>query len=284
MSFSGTKGYTTKPQPGVMLNPLHPLSKGLVGCWMFNEGAGSIAHDMTKHGLHGALTNMASNVQGSGWGGSKSGGGMHFDGTDDYITIADNALLDLPSAGSVVVSFNCRSQGGAESVLNKGAYTTSRFNQYFMDWKWGDVTHMEIVVGDGSTSQSVATGASLTVDTDYQVIGTWDGTNLTIYVNGKYSNSAAQTVTPYDDGGPMCFGSLDASSYRFDGIIDEIRIYNRALSAFDVEQLYYDPFCNLLRTPLRRYYVPAAGPTGAIMNQFQNFNIGADLYNGGLIA
>lgn len=259
MSFSGTKGYITKPKPGVQINQAHPLSEGLVGCWMFNEGAGSIAHDMNEHGLHGTLTNMASNVQGSRWGWSKFGGGMHFDGTDDYVTVADNSVLDLPSAGSVAVRFNCRSQGGAETVLNKGNYTTSKFNQYFMGWKWGAATNMEIVVGDGASAQSVATIASLSVNTEYQVVGTWDGINVTIYVNGKYSNSAAQTVTPYNDGRALLFGSFDTSNYRFDGIIDEVRIYDRALSLEEVKTIYHDPFCNLLQTPLRRYYIPAVG-------------------------
>ena len=53
MSFSGTKGYITKPKPGVMVNPLHPLSRGLIGCWLFHEGSGNLVNDISGHGNNG---------------------------------------------------------------------------------------------------------------------------------------------------------------------------------------------------------------------------------------
>jgi len=44
-----------KPMYGVLLNPYHPLARGLVGCWLFNEGGGNSVFDLSGYGNHGML-------------------------------------------------------------------------------------------------------------------------------------------------------------------------------------------------------------------------------------
>lgn len=292
MSFSGTKGYLTKPKPGVMLNPLHPLSRGLVGCWLFNEGTGSLANDISRYGNHGQLTNMAPNIQGSGWGGSKFGGGLNFDGGDDYVDCGDDSSITNLNVGtamgwmyldtlatSIIIGYG----GGNTAVPGTFGFGIRQHTNYYI----GTTSQIEGSAGwdefRGSTQLSAGTWYHLTM--------TSNGSYCRLYVNGveetivitQGSNSGRWfgDVNPAETdmvtiGGAMYDGSMVDLP---DGKIDHVCIYNRTLSEAEINQLYHNPFCNLLQVPIRRYSVIAPS-VGAIMNQFQRANIGADLYNG----
>ncbi len=73
----------TKPLPGATIDYGLPITRGLVGLWLFNEGAGSRVADTGK-GNHGAITNVDLT---SAWSGSPQGGGLILDGIDDFIDL-----------------------------------------------------------------------------------------------------------------------------------------------------------------------------------------------------
>jgi len=64
------------------------------------------------------------------------------------------------------------------------------------------------------------------------VAGAYNGTNLVLYINGVQDSTAASTVT-IGGGGIKQIGNKAGSDYYFNGTIDEVRIYNRALTATD---------------------------------------------------
>jgi len=282
MSFAAIKGYQTKPKPGVMLNPLHPLSRGLVGQWMFNEGAGSRAYDISGKGNHGTLTNMAPNTQGSGWGGSKFGGGLEFDGVNDYVDCGNDA--SLRNHASMTVSFwmnyNFTTDFQYGIISHFNGNNVGNENRIGIDYYDRIIVWYQM----GGSGGNIFTPLFGTV-----VDGVWHHVTVVltngfqqIYINGVPSGDTGTIVANLDGGTqPLYIGDTWGLD-NFNGSIDSVRFYNRALSAAEAKQLYHDPFCNLLQVPTR--YVAAAGPSGAIMNQFQKFNIGADLYNGGIIA
>jgi hypothetical protein len=267
----------TKPPTGTQINPLHPLSQGLVCCWLFNEGAGCLANDISGNKNHGRLTNMAPNVQGSGWGGSKFGGGLKFDGVDDYVDCGIQSLYNsqtitmwLNSNGASVdkriidgnywgIYANNTAGGGVDTTLKGTVHDGVAFRP--VEWEWSNI------------SQNIWYHIALVWNTN--------DSNVKLYVNGDLKD----TNTGYN-------GTVGSSSHQlmigagysgtvdfFNGSIDSVRIYNRALSAEEVKTLYLDPFCNMMVRRPSGLYVPAA-PVGAIMNQFQGVNLGADLYNG----
>lgn len=272
--ISGIAGQT-KPKPGVMINPAHPLSKGLVGCWLFNEGAGSRANDISGHGNHGTLVSMEPNVQGSGWGESKFGGGVGFDG--GWVDCGNDKSLDILNAYTVhaIVKMNTVA-GGFRTIASKGEYN------YYELFNSADYVRIEMKTSGGTTRAETPVGG-ISLHKWHHISYTYNSTAHRIYIDGinqtlTYGTGPFYgTLTPTTN--DYMIGARNGA-IRFNGIIDSIRVYNRDLSAWEIEQLYHDPFCNLL-TP-RRWYVPAAGPSGAIMNQFQKCNIGADLYNGAL--
>ena len=75
-----------KPPVGSQINWGHPLARGLVGCWLLNEGAGRKAYDLSEYRNHGTLTSMAiPPTPNSGWNPGRTGIGLSFDGVDDYV-------------------------------------------------------------------------------------------------------------------------------------------------------------------------------------------------------
>ena len=69
----------------------------------------------------------------------------------------------------------------------------------------------------------------------HQVVVTWDGTLLRIYVDGRLRKLAWQTVVPGVNDYPLTIGN------GFEGRLDEVKIYDRALTAKEVASLYSRP-------------------------------------------
>jgi len=77
-----------------------------------------------------------------------------------------------------------------------------------------------------------------TLGTWYHLSASWNGSVVRVYVNGEYikqySLASYSNLTT-----PTRFGaSADGTNYQFNGIIDEVRIYNRALSATEIKAIY----------------------------------------------
>src|SRR5690606_36443580 len=85
-------------------------------------------------------------------------------------------------------------------------------------------------------SRIVTSSISLTSNQWSHVFCTWNGKNLTIFVNG--TQTGTMNATSIDDGGDFKFGEHGAGGGRYKGRIDDARLYNRALSASEVQALY----------------------------------------------
>jgi hypothetical protein len=72
-----------KPPLGAKLNYGHPLARGLVGSWLFNETSGNIVHDYSGNDRHATITGVAAQSAVSGWGPEN----LALDGTNDYLQI-----------------------------------------------------------------------------------------------------------------------------------------------------------------------------------------------------
>ena len=252
-------GQIEKPAYGtVITDPFHPLSRGEVLHLLMNEGGGNTAYDISRYSNHGTLMN------GPVWGGSKFGEGLKFDESDDSV--------DIPTAGFNTLSGTLVMWAKPNFNDNVSYYfwdsTGSRFLMYRTD------TNNLDVYTDGTYRGSVAYIPANKL-THYAFVYP---SNI-LYINGKEFHD-------FDDGDLGSIGSTfhmgNRQSYNesFNDIIDSVRIYNRALVAWEIKTLYHDPFCNLLRVPIRRYSVVTAPPAGAIMKQFQKANLGSDLYGG----
>ena len=260
MSLPAIPYLATKPPAGVQINPLHPLSRGLVGYWLFNEGSGSRAADISGHGNHGTLKNMSPNAQDSGWGGSKFGGGLQFDGVDDYVDCGNNASLDITDAITVEawVNINVDESGRIASKHGGGSYGWTLIRGVSNDNIEWRISTTGSDWNGGFTSLNI-----FKINTWYHIVATYDGSYMRMYVNGvedtggDFPVSLTGSINVAPASTQIGRDEVSGTSGCFPGTIDEVRIYNHALTAAEVKQLYHDPFCNLLRVPIR--YVAAGG-------------------------
>lgn len=227
-----------------ILNDYNSVPQGPVGNWKFDEGSGNIAHDSSGNGNDGTL------VSGPQWVAGVSGSALSFDGQSSYVNIPDSQSL-RPVGNQLSVEFwfkptiTLDSSTPASLFIDKGNSYAFWINmapqQPVPNGKIGFIVSVDSPYYNGywvetTTSQWLA-------GSWYHIVGTYDGSFLKIYVNGVLENSMALAGTYLtSDSYPLAIGAYDmAAGWRpwfFNGAIDEVRIYNYARTAQEIQNDY----------------------------------------------
>lgn len=255
-----------KPFRGVQLNRTHPLAKGLVGCWLFNEATGETVFDLSGNGNNGTLEN------GTAWGSD----GLDFDGVNDYVTCGDIVNTDGLSSITVSAWVKINTTAGNQMIITKSDGVNG----------WGFYARLangelRWFVDTGSTAVATWTYGAENISGWHNLLGVYDGVNVTLYWDGEEKAFTPLTGNTTNESFSVLFGDHSGgSSLPLSGSIRSARIYNRALSAEEIAWSYREPYAMFEPTFNPALLYSVAPPVGAIMNQFQKANIGADLYNG----
>jgi hypothetical protein len=198
---------------------------GLVGAWGFEEASGGSATDSSGSGNDGAISGATRTGQG------RHGAALSFDGLDDLVTVADQASLDLQSAMTLEAWVFPTTSTGWRSVMIKerpGGLVYALYGNTNANRPSGHLFT--------SSGAAVAHGTQrLPVNTWTHLAATWDGTTLRLYVNGTQASSLAAGGTLSNSAGALRIGGNSAASQWFTGRLDEMRVYNRALSANEIQ-------------------------------------------------
>src|SRR3989338_3532519 len=206
-----------------------PTNLGLVGYWSMNEGTGSYAGDSSGNKNTGTLTN------GPTWVDGKRGKALNFDGSNDYVAVSGNSTFDL-SRGTIAGWFKFDDMSGGVDFATGGSWLDERFVLHF---GYQDNGKIKFTISNGSSYNVLTSNLSPNMEEWYHVAVTYDGTNQKIYVNGSLDNTGASAITPATTNVPLYIGrTLGLAPDNSDGFIDEVRIYNRALSAAEIQALY----------------------------------------------
>lgn len=221
---------------GVTLNSSQNTANtnGLVGQWSFNgpDLSGTTAYDRSGQGNNGTLTNGPIPTQG------KVGQALSFDGTDDYISLGNPAALQLTGDMTLSAWIN---PVLLDSNHNHNVIVSGRSIEQDQAY---DLTVNSTSVGSvfrtdtGWQTQLVQAGTSIPTGSWTHVSIVRSGTNIAYYVNGVSIGSIAFTGTPIIGSGYLIGKGFYGGSHYFNGKVDEVRIYNRALSAGEVTALY----------------------------------------------
>jgi Tfp pilus assembly protein PilX len=205
--------------------------------WKFDEGTGSTTMDGSGHGntgtLHGGATWTTN---------SRSGKAISFNGVDGYVDCGNNASTNL--TGDVSMAAWVKPMGayydqkiGANQNGTYGGYKLCVYN-----------SKVEFEVRDAANTawlnRNVAGGTMLTVGNWYHVVGVYSEAGHTIrtYVDGDLdreltglpANALASTTGTFIIGREP----FDDTAYFWNGIIDDVRVFNRALTASEIQTLY----------------------------------------------
>ncbi len=212
-------------------------AKGLVAYYPMSEGAGTTTADATGQGNTGTF---GASTGAPTWTTSgKFGNGISFDGSNDYV----NTGVTVSSLGLTnKATFSFWAKKVADS-------TTSPFgnNNEGSDGQDRDVFSFFDVAGTfwlraNAGSQVTLNAGTWSAGVWYNVVGVYDGSTLKLYVNGVEIASSALTGNLLSTSATWKMGRRGEGSglYYWNGVLDDVRIYNRALSATEVLNLYND--------------------------------------------
>lgn len=220
-----------------------PPNSNLVGWWQFGEGSGTSTADASGNSNTGTLHN------GPTW----TTSGVYGDAltfasaSSQYVQVADASSLDLSGSWTVSTWVNLSSlpasgnnymlvgKDNNNDTLNYGLEVSNTAGTYSWEACFAD-----------SSNNYHCTSYAATINTGswYLITGTWDGTTLTLYVNGTSVATSTPGHLPYS----ACCAALTMGwnysqttyAYYLSGTLDDVRVYNTKLSSTQVAALYND--------------------------------------------
>jgi glucose/arabinose dehydrogenase/PKD repeat protein len=199
--------------------------QGLAGAWGFDEPSGAGVTDASGLANNGSITGATRTTSG------RFGSALTFDGLDDLVTVPDSTSLDLTTRATLEAWVYPTALGGSwRTALLKEQAGQLVYALYANDDFGRPAGHL-FTTGDlraGGTS-------SLPLNTWSHLALTWDGTTERFYVNGVQVGTAAVAGTLVNGAGPLRFGGNGVWSEWFAGRLDEIRVYNRALTQAELQ-------------------------------------------------
>lgn len=216
------------------------LQSGLIAWWTM-DGAdvlNGVALDKSGNSKNGNLINIATTTF---YKAGKIGQAFNFDGSNDYIKASSDIIGMGASTTSAWIYARSYGQSNMGRIIDNGKFIL-------------EATSTNSTFGfssDGFTTQAVAATNALPLNKWVHIVITRNPSGTAnFYINGVLSGTANQSSgTPIAGTTNVIVGNISAANATFDGLIDDVRIYNRALSATEVKQLYNMGQANVNKTP-----------------------------------
>jgi glucose/arabinose dehydrogenase len=207
-------------QPGAT-----PTVPGLVGAWGFDEGAGSQALDASGQGNTGTIAGAA-------WTGSgRYGGALTFDGVNDWVSVPHSASLNLSTAMTLTAWVRPTSLGAWRQAILKERPGGLTYALYATNQSANQPNgHFQI----GGADREVTAPTAIATNTWTHLATSYDGANMRLYVNGTLVRTVARTGPVATSTSPLRIGGNSVWGEWFAGQLDEIRVYNRALTTSEI--------------------------------------------------
>lgn len=227
--YGSIQSFTTTPQSHSTLSK-PPNNLGLVGYWSFDEGSGSVATDFSGRGNAGTFAGNAT------WAAGKRGKAASFDGSGDYVSKTSPSSFNTGASARTIMGWIKPVDTTALKVpfvygICNAGNDSKAFGVYL------DASEVLNFWGCGG-AYDFSTGVTIRNGEWTHIAVTYDGTNVRVYVNGTLAGSpTARTLGSstafWEVGGANL---LDSGNYYFNGQIDDVRIYTRALAQSEIQR------------------------------------------------
>jgi len=217
------------------------LTNGLVGWWTFDgkDISGVQAYDRSGGGNRGILTSGPVQTIG------KIGQGLQFDGVDDYVNVGK---ISSPATAITMSGWVFANHGIAghqnERIIWKQNQSTNPWMSYDLALSGinGSLNPSASVTVNGTLYNNATQAATITAGVWHHLAGTWQsGDAVRLYIDGvlaETSSAAPSGSITYNSSFNTLIGFNDLDSVYLDGVVDDVRVYNRALSADEIKRLY----------------------------------------------
>lgn len=212
---------------------LAPYVGGMIGSWPLNEGSGSVAYDQSGYANNGTWSGTQMGTGGTfyatGYNQSYAG---YFDGSTDYLTAPSSSNYAL--SGNFTISFWAKgtSTSAREYALSIGAQPQN------MDFDFNDSVGLYLYWnGGGGNAILIGSPGTYSNANWHQVAVERQGSSLILYIDGQSLGTANYSGT-IGGNHPVTIGKNPIVADNWTGLIDDVRIYNRALSAAQIAAMY----------------------------------------------
>ncbi len=271
-----------KPPQGTPLIPKHPHLDGLEAWWLFQEGGGDQVYDLSGNGNTGTLNNFAfPATTSSGWNPGKSGLALAYDGANDYVNVG--TMGDFGNnLDSNYFTFSCWLQSSITTSVFYLTGTISDGGNTFVAVSVNNDVH----AGGGANNLSGGRISLARRDEDGQIrfgavktnTGVTDGDwhhllvmmscdDFQVWLDGQIQQFTTHTAGNPDNMAnfqyPLYIGAENvrgALTLPFNGLMDDVRIHNSALTSGEIFDLYINSFAAFQMGSLATIIPPVAAP------------------------
>lgn len=208
----------------------------MVAAYGFDKASGTKVLDSSGKGNHGTLLNATRTKK------AKFGRALSFNGSNSLVTIPDKSSLDLTKGMTLSAWVHPTSK--LKSWKSLVAKERTGGLAYALQAN-SDVNRPSTVVHIGTSYRHLSKGKQLPINKWTHLAATYDGSSQRLFINGVQVGSRSQTGTISVSANPLRIGGSTVLARRhFKGLIDEVRVHNRALNAKEIAAMSKQPVVN----------------------------------------
>ncbi|MBU1015415.1 prepilin-type N-terminal cleavage/methylation domain-containing protein [Patescibacteria group bacterium] len=193
----------------------HALGAYAIGIWNFENGT---ARDVSGNGRDGTVVG-ATFLAGL----PELGDALQFGGDGDRVTVVNHPSLNNLDELTISLWFNAAGAMGGSFLINK-------------DGNNGWYTQDKCIYVGGANKGCFGV---ITLGEWYHIVFTYNGSSISVYKNSVKMDERAHSGVLPSASNILSFGASPTGSYPFNGMMDEVGIYSRALTTAQVRQLYF---------------------------------------------
>jgi len=206
-----------------------PVSTGLMGAWGLNDGVGTTVLDSSGNGNHGTLAGAGATWDLNG----RNGGALAFNGLSGSVTVPHAASLSFSSSYTLEAWIRPTALTSYQTVLIKEVTSGCGY------WLQTAAANISSGFNNGGCREHTSSAPAIPVGQWSHLAAVFDdaANTYTLYLNGVAVSTTSETAAPVPNTQPLVFGQsgCGCGNERWRGLLDDIRIYDRPLTAGEVQ-------------------------------------------------